>query len=126
MTVRNRSLCSFLLSAILLVGFALTLAVAQDRPIRVGGNVAAVNRVSWVNPVYPPEAKRNRIQGTVQLEILIDKEGHVAQMSVVSGPAQLIESATDAVHQWVYKPTLLNGEPVSVLTTVDVTYTLSE
>jgi len=47
-------------------------------------------------------------------------------VSVVSGPTELIRSASDAVQQWVYRPTLLNGEPVSVLTTVDVNYTLAQ
>jgi protein TonB len=110
----------------LALSLALTSASAQDTPIRLGGNVAAANRISWVTPVYPAEAKENRIQGTVRLEITIDKEGHVGPMSVIGGPAELIHSAIDAVSQWVYKPTLLNGEPVSVLTTVDVNYTLSQ
>jgi periplasmic protein TonB len=79
-----------------------------------------------VTPAYPPEAKENRIQGTVKLEITIDKEGHVAEMSVIGGPPELILSATDAVRQWLYKPTPLNGEPVRVLTTVGVNYTLSQ
>jgi protein TonB len=108
------------------LGLALTVALAQDRPIRVGGNVAQANRISSVAPVYPADAKEKGIQGTVTLDITIDKEGHVAQLTASSGPAELIQSATDAVRQWVYKPTLLNGEPVSVLTTVDVNYTLSQ
>ena len=86
----------------------------------------AANRISWVNPVYPAEAKQNRIQGTVRLEVLIDKEGHVSNVNVSSGPAELTQSATDAVSQWVYRPTLLNGIPVSVLTTVEVNFTLSQ
>jgi periplasmic protein TonB len=116
----------YILSTALGLTLALASASAQDTLIHVGGNVAAANRISWVTPVYPPEAKENRIQGTVKLEIMIDKEGHVGPMSVVSGPPELIHSATDAVSQWVYKPTLLNGEPVSVVTTVDVNYTLSQ
>jgi protein TonB len=116
----------YTLATVLGLGIVLALAFAQDTPIRVGGNVQAANRVYVVTPVYPQEAKENRIQGTVRLEITIDKEGHVGPMSVVSGPPELIQSATDAVSQWVYKPTLLNGEPVSVLTTVDVNYTLSQ
>jgi protein TonB len=115
-----------ILSVLLGIGFALSLVLAQDRPIRLGGNVAQANRISWVDPVYPAEAKQNRIQGTVKLEITIDREGHVSAVSVISGPTELIRSATDAVQQWVYRPTLLNGEPVGVLTTVDVNYTLSQ
>jgi protein TonB len=125
-TILDRSLFRCALAVCLGVGFSLVLALAQAGPIRVGGNVAQANRLSFVMPVYPAEAKENRIQGTVQLEIMIDKEGHVSQVSVTTGPAELIQSATDAVLQWTYKPTLLNGEPVSVLTTVDVNYTLSQ
>jgi len=110
---------------VLAAGVALSLALA-DGPIRLGGNIAQANRISAVVPVYPAEAKQNRIQGTVKLEITIDKEGHVANMSLISGPPELVLSATDAVQQWVYKPTLLNGEPVSVLTTVDINYTLAQ
>src|SRR3954463_16569819 len=108
------------LAVVLGAALALSTALAQDRPIRVGGNVAEANCVSKVNPVYPAEAKQQRIQGTVRLEIIIDKLGHVSQTSVVSGPPELIQSAADAVQQWVYKPTLLNGEPVFVQTTVDI------
>jgi protein TonB len=104
---------------------ALTLALAQDGSIRLGGNVAQANLLSRVDPVYPAEAKQNGIQGTVKLEVTIDKEGHVSTVALISGPAELVRSATDAVQQWVYRPTLLNGDAVSVLTTVDVNYTLS-
>jgi periplasmic protein TonB len=115
-----------ILLVLLGAGLALSLALGQDRPIRVGGEVQQANRISSVTPVYPAEAKQNRIQGTVRLEVTIDKEGHVSGVSLISGPAELVQSATDAVQQWVYRPTLLNGEPVTVLTTVDVNYTLSQ
>ena len=115
------------LSGILvLLSACLTLAAAEDRPIRVGANVAQANRISSVAPVYPDAAKRNGIQGVVKLQITIDKDGHVSQVSALSGPEELIQSAVDAVQQWVYKPTLLNGEPVTVLTAVDVNYTLAQ
>jgi protein TonB len=103
---------------------SLGLALAQDRPIRVGGNIAQANRLSFVNPVYPAEAKQNRIQGIVSLQITIGKTGHVENISITSGPQELVQASIDAVQQWVYKPTLLNGEPVDVITTVDVNYTL--
>jgi protein TonB len=98
-----------------------------DHPIRVGGNVAATNLISQLpHPVYPPEAKQNRIQGIVTLEVTIDQQGRVSDLKPVSGPPELIQSAIDSVSQWLYKPTLLNGEPVTVLTTVNVNYTLSD
>jgi protein TonB len=124
--IPNRSVFRCALSVVLGVGFALTLAFAQDGPIRVGGNVQQANLISQVHPVYPAEAKEARIQGIVKLDVVIDKEGHVSQVSVVSGPTSLVQSAVEAVQQWVYKPTLLNGQPVFVQTTVDVNYTLSQ
>jgi periplasmic protein TonB len=102
------------------------LACAQGGPIRVGGNVQQANIVSRVTPVYPADAKRDRVQGTVKLEVTINKEGHVASASVLEGPPVLVQSAVDAVLQWVYRPTLLNGQPVDVITTVDVNYTLAQ
>jgi TonB family protein len=114
--------------AALLVGlFATGLALAaEDAVIRVGGNVQQANLVSQVTPVYPAQAKQDRIQGTVQLQVVIDKEGHVEEVSVLEGPDPLIQAAADAVKQWTYKPTLLNGEPVKVQTTVTVNFTLAQ
>jgi TonB family protein len=94
--------------------------------IRIGGNVQQANIVSKAVPVYPPDAKRDRIQGTVTLEVEIAEDGTVRDITSAQGPQELIQSAVDAVKQWVYKPTLLNGQPVAVVTTVDVRYTLSE
>jgi protein TonB len=114
-------------SMILGVVMVMGLAFAQEPgPIRVGGNVQQANLLTSVRPVYPPEAKQDRIQGTVRLEITIAKDGTVSTVAVVSGPPELVQSAVDAVKQWTYKPTLLNGEPVSVLSTVDVNYSLSQ
>jgi protein TonB len=123
--VRIRSSLHLALLALLGIAFLSSLS-AQDRPIRVGGVVAQANRISWVDPVYPAEAKQNRVQGKVELEITIDKEGRVSDVTVAGGPAELIRSAVDAVRQWVYRPTLLNGEPVTVQTTVDINYTLAQ
>ena len=110
-----------------LVGLiALTAVAAEDQVIRIGGNVQQANLMSKVTPVYPPQAKQDRVQGTVQLQVVIDKEGHVAEVSVLAGPDVLVASAVEAVKQWVYRPTLLNGEPVKVQTTVDVNYTLAQ
>ncbi len=94
--------------------------------IRVGGNVQQANLVTKVAPVYPPDAKEARIQGVVRLAVTISKEGAVENIEVVSGEPMLVQSAMEAVKQWVYKPTLLNGNPVEVITTVDVNYTLSQ
>ena len=106
---------------------SLGLAVAaEDTVVRVGGNVQQANLTSQVTPVYPAQAKQDHVQGSVQLQVVIDKRGHVEDISVLAGPEPLIQSAVDAVKQWTYKPTLLNGEPVRVMTTVTVNYTLAE
>jgi periplasmic protein TonB len=111
----------------LALALAAVVCCTADQPkIRVGGNVQAANIVYKVQPVYPPEAKQARIQGTVQLSIDISTDGKVEQVQPVAGPPELVQSAINAVLQWVYKPTLLNGEPVGVTTTVDVNYTLAQ
>ncbi len=94
--------------------------------IRVGGNAAALNLEEKVTPKYPPDAKAARVQGVVRMTALIGKDGHVLRLEVVSGHPMLVPSAMEAVKQWVYRPTLLNGNPVEVITQIDVNYTLSQ
>jgi TonB family protein len=95
-------------------------------PVAVSAEKMQNQIVHKVNPVYPPDAKKARIQGKVELDAVIGKTGEVEQLKVVSGPQQLQQSALDAVRQWTYKPFLLNGEPVEVKTTINVNYTLSK
>jgi protein TonB len=97
----------------------------RREPLRVGGNVQAANLLKRITPLYPPLAKSARIQGTVRFTAIIAKEGTIQNLQLVSGHP-LVASATDAVKQWVYKPTLLNGEPVEVITQIDVNFTLSQ
>jgi len=104
----------------------------EVRPAKPGGPIAVKASVMQgqllhkVNPVYPPDAKKARVQGKVQLEAVVGKTGEVEQLKVVSGPKELQQSALDAVRQWTYKPVLLNGEPVEVKTTIQVVYTLAK
>jgi len=98
---------------------------ATPQRIRVGGNVQAANIAKMVRPTYPPLAKQARIQGTVRFNAVIAKDGTIQNLQVVSGHPLLIPAATEAVRQWVYKPTQLNGEPVEVQTQIDVNFTLS-
>jgi len=77
-----------------------------------------------VPPHYPVEAKEARVSGTVVLQATIGLDGHVEDLSVISGPDLLQQVALDAVKQWVYRPYLLNGEPVKVQTTINVIFTL--
>jgi TonB family protein len=97
-------------------------APAQAVRVRVGAQAAAANLVSQVKPVYPPEARAARVQGEVMLQIVIGTDGKVIEVAVVRGHALLNESAVDAVSQWLYRPFLLNGQPVEVITTVTVNY----
>jgi len=94
--------------------------------IRVGGNVQQANLVEKVTPVYPPLAKQARVQGVVKFDVVISKEGYVINLGLISGHPLLAPAATEAVQQWRYRPTLLNGEPVEVATQVDINFTLSE
>jgi len=97
--------------------------IKADR-IRQGGNVQAANLIEQVNPIYPPLARQARIQGVVVMEAVISKEGSIESLRVVTGHPLLNQAALDAVKQWKYRPTLLNGEPVEVITTVTVMFNL--
>jgi TonB family protein len=92
--------------------------------IRVGGNVQSTKLIQQPRPMYPPEAKQARIQGVVKLAAVIGKDGTVKRLEVISGHPLLVPSALDAVKNWVYETTLLNGDPVEVQTQIDVNYTL--
>jgi protein TonB len=99
---------------------------ATPQRIRVGGNVQQAKLVRQPRPVYPPLAKQARIQGVVKLSAIIAKDGTIQHLEVISGHPLLIPAALEAVKQWVYQPTLLNGEPVEVVTQIDVNFTLSQ
>ncbi len=94
--------------------------------IRVGGQVEAAKLIYKPTPEYPPLAKMARIQGTVRLEAVIAKDGTIQDLKVLSGHPLLVKAALDAVKQWRYQPTLLNGEPVEVVTEIDVNFTLAD
>ena len=101
-------------------------AADGTKRITIGGNVQQAKLVSQPKPVYPPLAKQSRISGVVHLSALIGKEGNIVNLAVISGHPLLIPSALEAVRLWVYQKTLLNGEPVEVMTQIDVNYTLSD
>src|ERR1700684_1627788 len=94
--------------------------------LRQGGRVQAAVLITRVHPVYPPLARQTRISGTVRLHAIISKSGSVESLEVLSGHPLLVRAAMDAVQQWRYKPTLLNGEPVEVDTTIDVIFSLNQ
>jgi periplasmic protein TonB len=92
--------------------------------IRVGGNVQAAALVSQAKPEYPMIAKTAHVSGTVILHAIIAKDGSIQELQYVSGPPLLMKSAMDAVKQWRYKPTQLNGDAVEVDTTISVVFSL--
>jgi protein TonB len=93
-------------------------------PIRVGGSVTAPRKRHHVNPLYPPIAAAARVQGTVVLEATIDENGNVVNLTVLRSVPLLDGAALEAVRQWEYEPTLLNGSPVPILMTVSVRFEL--
>jgi TonB family protein len=98
----------------------------SPKSLNVDAKDAAANILSKVAPVYPPDAKKARVTGSVVLEAMIGKDGNVENLKVVSGPSMLQQSAMDAVRQWTYKPYLLNGDPVEIKTKITVVYSLSK
>jgi tetratricopeptide (TPR) repeat protein len=93
--------------------------------IRVGGLVQEVNLIKKIDAVYPPLAVQAKISGQVRFTVIIGKDGTLMNVQLVSGHPLLVAAARDAVMQYVYKPTLLNGMPVEVITQVDVNFTLN-
>jgi protein TonB len=94
--------------------------------ISVPGKVTAATIVDRINPQYPPEARAGHVQGEVLLHAIIDKEGKISELQVLSGDDVLAKSALQAVRQWRYKPMLLDGEPAEVDTTITITFSLSD
>ncbi len=94
-------------------------------PLRVGGNVLEASLVHRVVPVYPPIARAMRISGTVHLIGVIGRDGTVQRLQLVDGHPLLTQAALDAVRQWIYRPTLLNGDPVEVVAPIEVKFLLN-
>jgi periplasmic protein TonB len=95
------------------------------QPIRVA-SLEQSKLVYKVNPVYPPLAARAHVQGNVILEAVVDEEGNVSTLKVLGGHPLLVDAALQAVRQWKYSPTVLNGEPVPIIATVTVVFRLTQ
>jgi protein TonB len=94
--------------------------------VRVGGQIREPRKVRHVSPAYPDIARTAKIQGVVILECTISPKGRVEGVQVLRGVPTLDEAAVEAVKQWVYTPTLVNGEPVAVVLTVTVQFKLQQ
>lgn len=99
---------------------------APTAPIQVGGGVQSAKLVFGPRPAYPHTALITRTQGTVRIQAIIGRDGSISNLQVISGHPLLIEAARQAVQQWRYQPTLLNGEPVEVITEIDVNFTIGK
>ena len=94
------------------------------QPLRVGDVVKEPRKLRGVQPVYPPLALSGRLQGVVILECMVDTRGRVQEAKVLRGVPLLDQAALDAVRQWVYSITLVDGVPVPVIMTVTVSFRL--
>jgi len=95
-------------------------------PVLVGGDVQSAKLIKRVVPAYPQTARQLRISGTVHLLGIIAKDGTIQKLQVLSGHPLLRQAAIDAVSQWVYRPTVLNGQPVEVEAPIEVIFTFSQ
>ncbi len=103
-------------------------APVETRPkrIRAGGQVMAARLIEQPKPEYPAPARAAGIQGTVKLEAIVGKDGTIQDLKFLAGHPVLVKAALEAVSRWRYKPTLLNGEPVEVITEIDVNVSPSD
>jgi protein TonB len=101
------------------------LTVVVPQRIRISQGVTNGLLIRKVELSYPTLAKAARIQGDVVLKAIIDKEGNIQDLQLVTGHPMLVQAAIDAVRQWHYRPYLLNGQAVEVETTIRVIFTLA-
>ncbi len=99
-------------------------AGSQADQIRVGSAIAGAKLISSVKPTYPERARSEHVQGVVQIHAIIGKDGSIENLRVISGYCSLAPAAVTAFRQWRYSPTLLQGRPVSVDTTVGLVFAL--
>ena len=96
----------------------------SGEPMEIGGEVQAAKLLRRVTPVYPSLARQARVGGLVRLRAIISEDGSVRRLEVLSGHPLLVGIAVEAVKRWLYRPTLLNGRAVAVITRIDVNFRL--
>ena len=101
-------------------------AKAPGRPVRIGRGVSEANLTHRVQPLYPPLARATHVEGAVEFTATISKEGAIENLQLVRGHPLLVNAARQAILQWRYRPTLLNGAPVEVITDIIVRFTLAQ
>ena len=117
------------------IGAVLPVAVPQPAPkihkepvptpIRISTGAAEASLVRKVVPQYPALARKVRVQGTVEFTAVISKNGNIERLQLLRGHPMLVKAAEEAILQWKYRPTILNGAPVEVVTNIVVNFTLS-
>jgi protein TonB len=100
--------------------------VPPAAPVRMTSEMVSAKNIRKILPIYPRLAVVTRVSGTVRLMGIIAKDGTIQQLQVVSGHPLLVQAAVDAVRQWLYSPTVLNGQPVEVIAPIDVVFTLAQ
>ncbi|MBZ5585599.1 MAG: energy transducer TonB, partial [Acidobacteriia bacterium] len=98
-------------------------AVAAPRRVAISSLEQGIP-IRRIEPVYPPLALQARISGVVRLEGVIGTDGRIRELKVLGGHPLLVKAAVDAVSQWLYRPTILNGQPVEVVAPITVTFTM--
>jgi protein TonB len=101
-------------------------ATTEKRTLKVSEGVLEAQLISRIEPQYPSFALQTKTQGTVRLHAIISRDGRITSLDVLSGHPFLVKAALEAVRQWRYRPTLLNGEPVEVETSITVIFRLHE
>ena len=119
--VGHTHICPRQLASLLYAALAVSTPALGQTPPRMIARL-----VSRVEPEYPARAKVKAIEGAVRLDALVGKDGHIVKLTVTSGNPLLTGAAKDAVIQWIYAPTLLNGEPIEIITDVCIPFVLSK
>jgi len=126
--LRKTMVAGVALAALLLFGMSGILGsypqAAQDKPVKATGDIKPPKRVKMIEPVYPEEAKKQGIEGTVILEATVDVNGKVKDVKVLRAVPALNQAAIDAVKQWVYEPKIIDGQPTAITFTVTVNFKL--
>ncbi|HWF08616.1 MAG TPA: TonB family protein [Bryobacteraceae bacterium] len=99
---------------------------APAGPVRISSSVQTARLIFGPKPAYPALAKTTHTRGTVKIQALIGRDGVIRNLQLISGPPLLVKAAMDAVATWRYKPALLNGELVEVVTEIEVNFTLTQ
>jgi protein TonB len=96
----------------------------DNGPLKVAEEIQKLRIVEQVKPIYPELAKISRTEGSVTLQLTINREGGVSKVEIVNGPALLTRAAQDAAKGWKYKPTIVNGQAMEVITQVHISFTM--